>query len=455
MAMALAMTWSCGATHSRDWDGTVTAIKVALTSGNVGYPDQPLDYSTQGIQVIVDLAMRSAGAGDGVAPFNGWVRLSSRPGTAFVTSGTGVFGNDVYVSNGVATGIGLTVVNGFGQTRIWAEDVGYEVAPPGAVPACADGADNDGDGDRDYPGDSGCLDASDNSEAGGSAATGVSDPIYIDYPTLAELQGRTKESPFVGESVTVTHGDMVVTRITSDGMYLTDIADPGTFNHLFLFNFNTPEGVRVCDRVTSVTGIVSEFYGFTELGFPSWNLDWWHSDRGPCPVPEPHVLTAEELVNAGTAEGFEAALVRVTDVTVGDNVVNCDHNGDGTVDFKNYNTGVCSSECECRAACEADPLCTEMVQYHDYFQWAVRVGGPTGAKLWVVSRDNIPDFDPFAEGHSKTIASITGTLRNMSFLRPQWILEPRCPADLVVSGTPPAIAGTCVFPRTGEEDEPN
>jgi len=90
MAMALAMTWSCGATHSRDWDGTVTAIKVALTSGNVGYPDQPLDYSTQGIQVIVDLAMRSAGAGDGVAPFNGWVRLSSRPGTAFVTSGTGV-----------------------------------------------------------------------------------------------------------------------------------------------------------------------------------------------------------------------------------------------------------------------------------------------------------------------------------------------------------------------------
>jgi hypothetical protein len=247
-------------------------------------------------------------------------------------------------------------------------------------------------------------------------------------------------------------------------MYVTDVADPpGSYNSLFVYNFNTPAFTRVCDRILSVTGIMSEFYKFTEMSFPNWESDWWDPRKGPCPVPQPHVLTAADLASSKTMEGYEAALVEVRDVTLGDHdcedadpndgACYCDIDGNGSVDFIPFDPSEpCTDECWCRKSCENDPLCTDLSQYAQYDQWVVQVGsGSSAEKLLVVTAQSVPQFDPFAPGHPTKIASITGTLRNMSFLRPPWILEPRCPDDLVVEGTPKDIAERCVHARTGEE----
>ena len=51
----------------------------------------------------------------------------------------------------------------------------------------------------------------------------------------------------------------------------------------------------------------------------------------------------------------------------------------------------------------------------------------------MVSQGAFKDFDPVAAaagaGEGKLLTEITGTMRNMSFLRPKWILEPRRQAD--------------------------
>jgi len=211
--------------------------------------------------------------------------------------------------------------------------------------------------------------------------------------------------------------------------------------------------VRVCDHVTRLSGIMSEFYKFTEMNFPSWDLVLWDPDAGPCAVPEPKVLSASEI--AGNLEPYEAALVRVTHVTLApaDGIINCDVDGNGVVDFRDYDTNQCTVECLCREACDADPLCTEYNQYMEYGQWPVRVGdAQSGVKLWISSIEQIPDFDPFDPSLPPTLASVTGTLVNLSFLQPRgWILEPRCADDIVVSGTPLSSTEACVEPRTGEE----
>jgi hypothetical protein len=54
---------------------------------------------------------------------------------------------------------------------------------------------------------------------------------------------------------------------------VTDLSEQASgYNSLFAFNFNTPARMRVCDQVVYLAGTVSEFFGFTELSFPSYRL---------------------------------------------------------------------------------------------------------------------------------------------------------------------------------------
>lgn len=464
LAVAMGILASCGGESRVDWTGRPTSIAVTLSGGPLGTAGDPLDPST--IQTYrLDLAVHSAVSGKFLEDWTGWVRVSARPGRVTLGAPSGgagtpvVVGQDVRIERGKALGVSLVLQNAFGRTEVWVEDVGYTPPEAGRKPACSDERDADGDGHADFPWDSGCLDPTDDSEEGGTYASGLSAPLWFRNPSLAMVQGRGAPdptmSPYVGEVVTIDTGFLVVTRITRDGMTVTDRADPGGFNHIFAYNFNTPPGVRVCDRLTTLSGIVGEYYKFTELNFPTWVLDPWRPEKGPCPVPEPPVLTAGDLKNKTAMEGLESALVRVEDVLVGDHAVNCDHDGDGRVDYRDYDTNACSAECECREACDQDVLCTEWSQYRAYGQWVVAVGGASGQKLLVVSADAAPEYDPFAPGHPTKIRSLTGTLRNMSFLKPAWILEPRCPDDLVFTGEPRPIGETCVSPRTGQEEEPN
>ena len=53
-----------------------------------------------------------------------------------------------------------------------------------------------------------------------------------------------------------------------------------------------PDGVVKCprcgsDKVTYLAGTANDFFGFTELNFPSFRVDYLYEGQGECAVPEP------------------------------------------------------------------------------------------------------------------------------------------------------------------------
>lgn len=491
---AVVMAGGCAVENDIDWSRSPTGLVLDIQSvdgvplSGDGTPiPVPPSGSANAVEVVFDVAVMAA-AGTELFDSDLWVRVSSRPGNLQVIDADRFIGNDVLIAGGGSSVIKVRVWDVFGPVRIWVEDAGFTPRTTvSTVSKCDDGKDNDGDGRADYPDDSGCLSQSDDSEETGSGAAGVSAAIVFDTPTAAQLQGYFEgeneghygASPYTGEVVTVDKGNLIVTRVTTDGMYVTDTTGTGDgYNHLFVYTYNGPTTrpicetdeydsascvnqddrpipLRVCDRLVQVGGAVSEFYGFTEMSFPVWDTVLWDPQEGPCEVPEPVLLQAADVRGNGAVEmeAFEAGLVRLVDVdapTV-DNVVDCDFNDDGVVDFRDRTINFCSDECACREACNNDALCIEINQYMEFGQWPVRLGGPSGVKVWINTRESVPEFDPLAEGAPARYAAITGTLRNLSFLDPEpWIVEPRCDDDIVATGEVLPVTAACVNPRTGE-----
>lgn len=433
-----------------------STVRVTTVAGDPGSIEAPLVYGETPVRFVFDLEVlaRDGRVLDG---WNGSLRVTTRPGGVALLSGVdGIVQRNVPITAGRASGVVVDVARAFGRARIWFEDVGFvPVDPAGA--ACANGIDDDGDGRTDYPDDFGCAFANDGDEGEGSGAAGVSGPLFFANPTLGDVQGYQSISPLTNESVTVDRGVMVVTRVTTDGFMLTDIDASSVargYNHLFAFNFSTPQFLRVCDEVLDIQGIVTEFFGYTELGFPSWSRVRYEDEMlTPCRVPTPALITEERLLSAAGMESVEAGLVRVENGTIARRFgpeppptgSDCDLNGDGGVSFD-------GPEGDCSDACEMDPECSEWNQFVEFGQWSV-VLSPGGPKIYVVSRDDVPEFDPFRM-RGQPIRSVTGTLRHVEFLDPAWIMEPRCAADIVVDGEPAPSNLACVEPRTGGPDEP-
>jgi hypothetical protein len=483
----LALAVACSSENQVSWDLMPAGMVVTVTSVDgealptVAEPlSVPAAGAANGIEVEVDVRALS-GAGD-VETLNSdmWVRLSVRPGKLTILSADRFVGSDLFLPSGQTSNVKVKIWDLFGPTRIWVEDVGFEPRTQvNKKSACDDGIDNDQDGLIDDPADIGCLSPMDDSEEPGTDAAGVSPVIWFMTPTLAELQGYAGDSPYVSESVPVETGSLVVTRVTTDGMYVTDEADLSGrgYNHLFVYTFNSPTTVpvcnsdeydslnctgdadpvplRVCDRLTYIVGTISEFYGFTEMGFPTWDTVLWDPEVEDCPVAAPAILTAADYRGNGARamESFEAGMVQLVDVELGsaEDIVDCDKNKDGLVDFKDYVTSECSDECVCREACNDDPFCLEINQYWEYGQWPVRVGGAGGIKAWISTRQSVPKFDPYALTEPRAFRAIAGTLRHLSFLDPYpWIIEPRCEDDITRTGEPVPPSLACVIPRSGE-----
>jgi hypothetical protein len=531
LAGAVAPGGGCGEDRAVDWGSRVAGLDVSLVETARGASDAPLPIPdpNNGETVHYTIAIQVQGAGAGQPAFDGWVRVSSRPGTATVDAGSpDAIANDVHVRAGATTTVGVSLSSVFGPTTVWAEDIGYLPHQGSGWPACSDGIDNDGDGTADfagvralcktdldctggaiccatyganvcadaarcqyekahpedqywyykYPPDIGCVDGTDDSETPGTGIAGVSETLWFDTPTIAQVQGPGRDSPYVGQSIMVTRGTDIVTRISTDGMFVTDIADTTGFNtSIFLYNFETPDNMRVCDRLTQFTGNLGDFYGFTEVDFPDWQSSWWDPRAAPtCPVPAAHTLAPAEILDPAQMQKWESALVRIENVAMSDTPRSCDLDGNGTVDY------TVPAENDCQNACDADWKCTEAVNYAGYHQFAVGVGDPattTPVKILINSYGTIAQFDPFgtwrqsitdpARGlaidpaHPDTLRSITGTVRVWrGGPRVLWAIEPRCPDDLCgpdsacggdrcCTGDPIETNVACVYPRTGDE----
>ncbi|WP_437574289.1 hypothetical protein [Sorangium sp. So ce887] len=375
------------------------------------------------------------------APFDGMVRLSVEPGAVVDVEadeeGLAV-GRNLRLRDGVAEGV-VHVTAVYGPTRLWVEDVGYRPAPRDGQPACANGANDDAPGDVliDFPADPGCAFADDDTEEGGTFSAGASKPVAYALPRIADIQGGGSATPYAFEGIEVNTAApqrVVVTRVASDGFYVTDLGgQDGGYNHLFAYNFNTPANMRVCDRLEYLAGTVNEFFGFTELSFPSYEIAPFE-EGAECQVPEPRGLDARTIADASAMERLESGLVRVEGFHISENFgpkparnnvfgpeqSSCDLNGDGQVDFESPAEGSCGN------ACSRDPECSEWTSYSARGNYKVT----DGSSMIQIQTGTVSAFDPTSH-RGEVLDAVTGTLRNFSGGSLNWTIEARCPDDLV------------------------
>jgi hypothetical protein len=431
--------------------------------------------------------------------FNRYVRLSIRPGTLLSVEGDRSEGRNVRLEGGIAEAQLIRVTGAYGDTIVWADDLGYTPVDPNAVaPACSDNVDNDGDGLVDFPTDPDCAFANDDSEVGGTYASGVSAPLRFRLPTVGEAQGLGARSPYDQEGVTLetVKSQLMVTRIASDGFYVSDVEpdpDPALaaagvlrqkpFGGLFVFSFSLPPGIAVCDRVGDLSGTITEFFGFTELTFPSFKVsEPWYSFEasGACRLPEPADITAatfanEEVPADAFLEQYEGGLVRAGAVlepeqnpkdpanprlvpraagvriasvfgpgrpdvlrqaapagsacpysyvvTFREDASDCDLDGDGSVDFSQ-----CSPENTCSQLCYNDPNCSEWSSFRRIGNYRVALG-PSPAQTLLLNTGTVGGFDP-TRLRGRLVPWVRGTLANFSGGPLNWTIETRCSDDL-------------------------
>lgn len=449
--------------------GKTQTFVVSVTSVNGAAPppaDAPLPANTGDREETWTVEIQAIAPNGAPVDFDGAVRVTIEPGAVLsVEDPAGAtLGRNVLLSGGRATAV-VRATAMYGRARLWVEDIGYKPSPSGQVPKCSNGKNDDGQEDPlvDFPNDPGCAFADDDSEEGGTFTAGVSAEVNYALPTVRDVQGAGSTTPYPFEAIQVnTSGPqvLVVTRVAKDGFYVTDLepkAVAGGFNHLFAFNFSTPPGMRVCDQVTFLAGTVVEFFGFTELSFPSYRvLPLFQGQEAQCLVPEPALLDAATIANPIAMEKLESGMGRVAPIldpmsmqptywtisskfgpklAIGNvfaaDQSNCDLNGDGRVDFNS------PAEASCGDACSRDKNCSEWTGFVSRGNYKVFNGGA----VIQVNTDSAAGFNPVA-ARGQRIKSLSGTLRNFSGGNLNWTIETRCTDD-VVCCDPARDAGCC------------
>ena len=447
-------------------DGVAPPSEAAPLPPNLGLSDAAWSFEVRAVDP----------QGNEDTSFNGFTRLKVVPGAVNTVEGPGAVGRNIKFENGVATGV-ANVTAVFGPARLWFEDIGYVPTVPGEVPACANGADDDGDVTADFPSDPGCAFADDNNEEDGTLLTGVSPPVFYDLPTLADVNGRGSTTPFPAVAVdirTSRPSTVIVTRVSSNGFFVTDIGDPdNAYNHLFAFNFNTPAGMRVCNRLDLLTGTATEFFGFTEINFPSYEIGRVDVDNDtrcindagrddgslgcpagqfcervrefdefgvcqPCMVPQPAELMAGDVNDDAFMETLESGLVTMEQLRISPNIgpenpeligenmyaftpnaSNCDLDGDGVVDFFALDEAACANQCS------ASPECSEWTGFAARGNYKAHLGDA----MIQLNTGTAQGFNPL-DHKGQTFHYVTGNLRNFSGGSLNWTIETRCSDDL-------------------------
>lgn len=482
-SLALVLTLigvSCSQSNTLPPVDSTNRIVVTITGGTLGTTTSkiPINFSPTN-SYTVHLEMHDAT--DAIdTNFNSWVRISSKPGTVYTLSTpdpTLYSGRNVKLVNGIADNVSVTIVASFGETRVWAQDIGYVPTDPTSVanPQCANNQDDDLDGLVDYPADPGCFAPNDDDETSGTGATGVSDVIYYARPRIADVRGAFTTNgtgtPFPNEQVDIDTGydvqanvfswDTVVTGLSSSGFFATDLQDAPAgdpeaglgYGSVFAYTFSAPTKIGVCDRLRLLQGTSSDFFGYTELNFPTWAVEYWDPNARPCLVPEAAVLAVTDLGNAAALFKVEAGLVRViadaattTTLHVGSHIgakkptapayaptndaTNCDLNGNGKVDFSDPAEGPCAS------ACTADAECTEFSSYASQGDFTIVVSNGTTTAKAQGNATAATSFDPVALAQQAnangTVASITSFTGNLTYFSggSQFTIQARCDDDV-------------------------
>jgi hypothetical protein len=516
----LLLAASCAVTGDQKTDTARLAVTVTLPDGSpVPDADNPGCVDLRGAakdcpadqRYLISVEAKNVD-GERDTTFNGFARVTITPGTLTTVTGDAAAGRNVKLDGGFAENIEIGVTGAYGETRVQVEDLGYvPIDPANGVPGCSDGLDNDNDGLIDFPADPGCAFANDDTEQGGSFASGVSPAIHYRLPTVAEANGNGSATPYPEEGLEIdTHSEgvnVIVTRVSTDGFYVADMAvardDSGEvvsatqkpWGSLFVFNFGVPPGMRVCDRLTLLTGTMTEFFGYTEMSFPGFRVKPWDfrpiadGGDGKCLVPEPFELVGIKASNDAVLEPYEGGLVRVNNGHVsaflgaaypnvtsfaggaddcptgysfefGPGASNCDFNRDGKLDFTK-----CGKEAGCADSCYGEPECSEFSAFRSRGNFRIVLPGAAGDPRATIlaNTGTVTGFAPMEQA-GRVIPSITGTASNFSGGDLRWTIETRCDDDLVYCpigddeclANPPApklSESACVKRRTQADNE--
>ena len=343
---------ACHVTLDRE-QGTIPLSFTVKMHEPPGTAEAPLEYSTAPRTFTLDVEAVEF-SGEKATWFNGDVYLDVAPRGRLAKGQT----RTITLVDGKALGVSVEVQRVHGESSIWVEDRGTDEKP-------------------------------------GRYATGLSPTIHVGHPTLHDVSETTNiaGSALSGDFVQVnTKGRrLVATGLAVDGFYLTDLDDPTqSYNAIFAHTHSRPRGVEQGDFITEIIGTVEEFYGFTELGFPTYKVGG-HIDEIPT-----FVLTPEVVADDQAMEKLESRLVEVRDVTV------CEL-GEG---------------------------------YSSFGQWIVLLdpaGDCTSGKggVTVVSALSATKFTP-APLVGKVLPRITGDLRYHVAARPSWIMYTRSDDDIEI-----------------------
>lgn len=543
LALAALATWiapACGGGFGTIGDGhkLVVTIKASddqttgapcgTTPPNLGSVASPLQVTIGNPRTFcVHVEARNPDGSLDTTFSHKYVNLTIQPGTV-----TNLDSRNVELVDGVTQqDVQVPVVGAFGEAHIWADDIGYEPAPPdrNPPPQCSNGIDDNGNHLIDYPADPGCYAPTDDSEDLGSYAAGASETLYFESPRIPLVRGYDPTSYGYGNATAFPHQQItidtgwrggtnydfsaVVIGLTAAGFYVEDLQNgpgdqPTGYNGLYAYNFSTPPFMRVCDRVQILGGTSSDFYGYTELNYPTWQLEFWNPAERPCMVPEPTILGPGDLNNDNRLWQVEATLVRVQtepggtieahvahhfgpgNVQRDDNHClsgqsapcyvpdathsNCDFDHSGKIDFTDPDESACANACSgsCSAA-PYDPECAEWSQYESQNEFEIIVTDTQGtcntqpdcatgylcqpingvnrcraqARLQAdASAANL--FNPAASA-GQTLRSFTGLLGYFSG-GCQFTSSARCQDDVItdMNGSPMPSNQACVHPRT-------
>lgn len=350
LAASSLLLLACHVQIDQNQDTLPLSFKVQVREP-VGTVDAPLPYATTPRTFTLDVQAVDL-EGQPAEWFEGEVNLDVAPRGRLAQGQA----RTLTLSKGKAEGVVVQLQRVHGDSNIWVEDRGTTDKP-------------------------------------GSYATGLSPTIHVARPTLHDVSeteniaGSALDGDFV--QVNTAGRRLVVTGLAVDGFYVSDIDEPtDSFNAIFAHTHSRPRGVVQGDLITEIIGTVEEFYGFTELGFPTYKVGG-HID----PIPTLQ-LTPELLADDLAMEKLESRLLEVRDVTV----------------------------------------CPLGESYSSFGQWVVLLS-PTGncdtgeGGINVVSALSATNFTP-DKLVGKVLKRITGDLRYHIAATPNWLLYTRGDSDI-------------------------
>jgi len=238
---------------------------------------------------------------------------------------------------------------------------------------------------------------------------GVSDTIYAPKATIHEIQSNNTgtggfNSRYNGRNLDV-EGEMVVLAVIEGGFYLKDTS-VDEYSGIYLYTYSTP---YVDDPSVGYTlppgtiiehfnGSVFEFFGFTEISFPTFRPKYSESGRiivDRSLIPEPVDVTLF-LDQNSEMEKWESSLITVKDVTV-------------------------------------DYFFEEDTSFTDYGQFPLKTS--QGRHIVMQTLYTAPQFNPLKERDRKNKRkfNVTGVLKQHTSARPStWILLPRDNSDIEI-----------------------